>query len=66
MQQNACGRNSPAPELCKPEKSVEEREVSWRRSRDFHMLINTCVEILTEKKYFNGKSAFVLHCGAIL
>jgi len=60
------GRNTSAPELCKPEKSVEEQEVSERHSGDFHMLINTCVEILTYKKYFIWKSALVLLCRATL
>jgi hypothetical protein len=40
-----------APLLCKAVKTLEEREVSCDYARDFHKLINTCVEIFTELKY---------------
>jgi hypothetical protein len=46
---------------CKADQDTENRVVSLRRCTLFHKLINTCVENLTELKYFLCVSArFVL------
>jgi hypothetical protein len=58
----ALGKNNVALKLCKPEKSVEGREVSGERAGDFHKLFNTCVEILMSQKYFSPSSACGLPC----
>ena len=51
-----------ARKWCKAVKTIEEEQVSWPTSRDFHKLINTCVEIFTELKYRARASApLVLH-----
>jgi len=52
-----------AQEWCKEEKSVEGRQVSSEPGRDFHTLINTCVEILMEQKHILRASARRLPCG---
>jgi hypothetical protein len=61
---NVCARkkNNVALKLCKPEKSVEGREVSGTLAGDFHKLFNTCVEILMSQKYFSLSSACDLPC----
>jgi hypothetical protein len=46
--------------LCKQEKSIETREVSSALTDDFHKLINICVEILIQQKYFSFSSALGL------
>jgi len=46
------------------EKSVEALEVSIEPAGDFHTLINTCVEILMQRKYFLWTSARGLPCTA--
>jgi hypothetical protein len=51
-----------AHKWCNEEKSVEGLEVSVERAGDFHTLINTCVEILMQRKYFLPTSAFGLPC----
>jgi hypothetical protein len=46
---------------CKADQDTENRVVSLRQCALFHKLINTCVENLTELKYFLRVSArFVL------
>jgi hypothetical protein len=56
-------QNFLALKWCKPHKSVEEREVSWRDDAVFHKLINTCVENLISQKYFFVRSALWLLFG---
>ena len=46
-----------ALKLCKPYQAIEESEVSLLRAAIFHTLINTCVEIFIEQKYFFASSA---------
>jgi len=53
-----------AQKLCKAGKHVEELEVSCGRRKDFHKLINTCVENLMGAKYFFWNSAIALQCGS--
>ena len=49
-----------ARKLCKACESVEEGEVSFEQTIDFHKLINTCVENLIAPKYFLRNSALAL------
>jgi len=59
----ACEKNKVAHKLCNQEKSIETREVSSAQAKDFHKLINICVEILMLQKYFSFGSALSLPCG---
>src|ERR1700724_3265286 len=46
-----------APKWCKADQNTENRVVSLRSSALFHILINTCVENLTDLKYLQRDSA---------
>jgi len=46
-----------ARKWCKAGKNVEEGEVSTWQRKDFHNLINTCVENLTDQKCSSVNSA---------